>query len=182
MEWDEYGQPRVQRYAMCPVCYDASHTLTQGIDHFSVEHCARLVMSSDTITCPKNSKVDLALLVPELLMHEIPRKFVMDITQLTVEEEILGIGVAGKVLKGHYKDADVAVKLYHGAPRASSFQMSSMDSSYHTGGDQAEDGEVKDKNTVESSEEEDMYKNFATYTIDADETNSLKVSHVLCEL
>ncbi|XP_052100513.1 leucine-rich repeat serine/threonine-protein kinase 1-like isoform X2 [Mytilus californianus] len=172
MEWDEYGQPRVQRYAMCPDCYDSSHSLPKGLDHFSVEHCARLIMSSDTITCPKNLKIPLVQLVPELLMHEIPKKFIIDISKLSVEEDnLLGIGVAGKVLKGHYGGIDVAVKLYHGAPYAS-FQLSSLDSSYHTGGDKAED----------QAEQDDIYKNYSAYTIDVDEANSIKAWRAFMEM
>lgn len=175
MEWDEFGQPRVQRFAMCPVCYDSTKSLPEHLDHFSVEHCARLIMSSDTITCPKNLKIPLVQLVPELLMEEIPKKFKLDVTRLSVDtDKLLGIGVAGKVLKGKYGDVDVAVKLYHGAPQMAMamLQLSSLDSNYHTGGDNDED-EV---------EQDDIYKNYSAYSIDADETNSMKAWRAFMEM
>lgn len=161
MEWDEFGLARVQRYALCPVCYD-TNALPPGLDHFSVEHCARLVMSSEYITCPKNLKIPLIQLVPELLMQEIPKKFILDISKLTIDvNNVLGVGVSGKVLKGCYGDVDVAVKLYHGAPQIANTmtQPHSIDGGYHT-----------------IEEEDGIYKNYSAYTIDSDETNSMKVS------
>ena len=152
MEWDELGQSRVQRYALCPMCYNTNNSIPPGLDHFSVEHCARLIMSSEYITCQKSLKIPLIQLVPELLMQEIPKKLILDISKLTIDEDkLLGIGVAGKVLKGCYGDVDVAVKLYHGAP-----QM--PDGGYHTFKD---DG---------------ICKNYSANTIDSDEENSMKVS------
>jgi hypothetical protein len=57
------------------------------------------------------------------------------ILKLTIDvDKLLGIGVAGKVLKGCYGDVDVAVKLYHGAPQMADamIQQCSIDKGYHT--------------------------------------------------
>jgi hypothetical protein len=78
-------------------------------------------------------------------------------------DKLLGIGVAGKVLKGCYGDVDVAVKLYHGAPQMADtmIQQCSIDKGYHT---------------QEDKEEDSIYKNYSAYAIDSDEANSIKVS------
>jgi hypothetical protein len=80
-------------------------------------------------------------------------KFILDISKLTIDvDKLLGIGVAGKVLKGCYGDVDVAVKLYHGAPQMADamIQQCSIDKGYHT---------------QEDKEEDSIYKNYSAYAI-----------------
>ncbi|XP_033749578.1 leucine-rich repeat serine/threonine-protein kinase 1-like [Pecten maximus] len=129
LDWDESGEPRVQRYALCQHCYDIStSSLPSTFDHFTVEHCSRIVLTDDTMFCKTGALIPLDQLVPELLVKEIPQEYHLDQACLEVQQdEVLGRGVSGSVYKGRYGNVDVAVKYYHGMPSCSS-GPDSMDS------------------------------------------------------
>lgn len=179
LEWDESGEPRVQRYALCPRCYDIStSSLTSMFDHFTVEHCSRVVLTDDTMFCKTGALIPLEQLVPELLIKEIPQENHLDQTRLVVhEDKILGRGVSGSVYKGQYGNVDVAVKFYHGTPSSSS-GPNSMDSGKDTWQNHLpKPSPYTVKSDIE--DERNPYGNYqeptqTTIHYDSDEGNSLK--------
>lgn len=178
MDYDMVGRPRIQRFAICPVCYTiTSSVLPSNLDHFTVEHCARLLLSGDMALCRRGTKVPLSQLVPELLMQELPRKFLLDSEKLQVDpsnkKAYLGSGVTGSVFKGKYGDVDIAVKYYHGAPSMSG--KHSLDSSYYSGGNISSVERNKPLHNNDDDEDLDDYVNAPNMHLDMDEASSIKV-------
>ncbi|XP_048737830.1 leucine-rich repeat serine/threonine-protein kinase 1-like isoform X4 [Ostrea edulis] len=186
MDYDMLGRPRIQRFAICPVCYTiTSSLLPSNLDHFTVEHCARLLLSGDSAVCRRGSKVPLSQLVPELLMQELPKKFLLDPEKLQVDpsnkKAYLGSGVTGSVYKGQYGDVDIAVKYYHGAPMMSG--KHSLDSSYYSGGNvsSVERNKPSDIN-VDDDDDLDDYVNTPQMHLDRDEASSIKAFRAFMEM
>ncbi|KAK3096675.1 hypothetical protein FSP39_002282 [Pinctada imbricata] len=207
MDYDSLtGQPRIQRFAVCPVCYHSLSTMSflpTNLDHFTVEHCARLLLSTDSIVCKTGVRVSLQQLVPELLMEELPKKFLLVKEKLTVFTEVfLGRGVAGSVFKGKYGDQEMAIKFYHGAPDVISgrklLSSGSKDSSYYTGEKAgkksisvekgikqiAEEQKSSNSDTDEDESHLTDYKNIdnITKSFDMDEAKSIKAWRAFMEM
>ncbi|XP_061163666.1 leucine-rich repeat serine/threonine-protein kinase 1-like isoform X2 [Saccostrea echinata] len=187
MDYDMMGRPRIQRFAVCPICYNITSTvLPSHLDHFTVEHCARLLLSGDSAVCRRGSKVPLSQLVPELLMQELPKKFLLDPDKLQVDpsnkKAYLGSGVTGSVFKGKYGDVEVAVKYYHGAPTMSG--KHSLDSSYYSGGNISSVERNKPVKTDEDddNDEEEDYVNALQMHLDKDEVSSIKAFRAFMEM
>lgn len=185
MDYDMVGRPRIQRFAICPVCYTiTSSVLPSNLDHFTVEHCARLLLSGDTALCRRGTKVPLSQLVPELLMQELPRKFLLDSEKLQVDpsnkKAYLGSGVTGSVFKGKYGDVDIAVKYYHGAPSMSG--KHSLDSSYYSGGNISSVERNKPLHNDDDDEDLDDYVNAPNMHLDMDEASSIKAFRAFMEM
>ena len=179
MDYDMLGRPRIQRFAVCPVCYTITSTvLPASLDHFTVEHCARLLLSGDSAMCRRGTKVPLSQLVPELLMQELPKKFLLDPEKLHVDpsnkKAYLGSGVTGSVFKGKYGDVEIAVKYYHGAPSMSG--KHSLDSSYYSGGNISSVEKNKPVHDTDDNDDDlDDYVNAQYMHLDQDEASSIKV-------
>ncbi|XP_060064083.1 leucine-rich repeat serine/threonine-protein kinase 1-like [Ylistrum balloti] len=181
LEWDNSGEPRVQRYALCQRCYDdiSTSSLPPDYDHFTVEHCARVIRTDDTMLCKTGSLIPLEQLVPELLVKEIPQEYHLDQTNLEVQlDAILGRGVSGSVFKGRYGNIDVAVKYYHGMPTG--LQSSGIDS-MDSGKASWPKGMANNSSEKTSSDFQDEANPYGNYkdlreitTLDTDEANSLK--------
>ncbi|XP_021368576.1 leucine-rich repeat serine/threonine-protein kinase 1-like isoform X2 [Mizuhopecten yessoensis] len=189
LEWDESGEPRVQRYALCPRCYDiSSSSLPSALDHFTVEHCSRVVLTEDTISCKTGALIPLEQLVPELFIKEIPQEYHMDQTRLKVQQDtILGRGVSGSVYKGKYGNVDVAVKFYHGMPTA---LPSSGPDSMDSGQDSWKRAPKNPSPYTSSSDYQDEANPYGNYkdlsqgkaNLDNDEENSLKAWRSFMEM
>nr|XP_022329878.1 leucine-rich repeat serine/threonine-protein kinase 1-like isoform X4 [Crassostrea virginica] len=186
MDYDMLGRPRIQRFAVCPVCYTITSTvLPASLDHFTVEHCARLLLSGDSAMCRRGTKVPLSQLVPELLMQELPKKFLLDPEKLHVDpsnkKAYLGSGVTGSVFKGKYGDVEIAVKYYHGAPSMSG--KHSLDSSYYSGGNISSVEKNKPVNDTDDNDDDlDDYVNAQYMHLDQDEASSIKAFRAFMEM
>ena len=181
---------RLQRYAICPTCYQ-QQIPPKDLNHFSVEHCARMLMLGNTINCPKGIKHSLNDMIPDMLMKEIPEKFFLDTNQLRFEENqqnFLGGGVTGSVFKGKYGDLDIAIKLYR-----SDIRNKREDQIFETGRiktDSSDSGNDtwSSKGSVGAGGEgvqlqdtpggEDDYVNYTFKGIDINEAESIKVTIV----
>ena len=85
--------------------------------------CACAASSYQAITCNKHPDVhvDLNLLVPDLMLSDLPPHFVIDPTTFIFtpsEETRLDEGGAGGVYRGSYKEEEVAVKQFHSTTNA----------------------------------------------------------------
>lgn len=191
IDFDDFGQPRIQRFAMCPVCYQGTMA---PLDHFTVEHCSRIMLVHESITCKKGVKVPLVELVPELFMTELPEKFQIKYSELEIENSkgsFLGVGITGSVYKGHYGNLDVALKFYHGVPsEQETSAFNSMDSgrstlSMNTSEKVMEDDDFEDPPAVHrkglNKQKSSEYANIGLLmaSFDLDEANSYKVCNIL---
>ena len=176
---------RLQRYAICPSCYQ-DKIPPKDINHFSMEHCARMLMAGDTIHCPKGSKQYLNDLIPDMLLKEIPYKFFLDVAQLHFQEtpeNFLGGGVTGSVYKGKYGDLDIAIKLYRSDIRNKREDGMSSKGTRKTDSSDSGTDTMSSKGSIgaegilqeDTPGEEDIYENYEFRGIDLDETESIKV-------
>jgi len=175
------------RLALCPQCYEFTNTVfSNSIDHFTVEHCARLILESDTISCKAGFLIPLKFLVPELLIEELPQKYHIDRKDLEVNyDNFLGRGVSGSVYKGKYGDTDVAVKYYHDSQNHPMITgLGSVDSGRSTLSlkndqpnlDETPESGAKSKVESDQSGIYENYKNLIAQPYDMDEAKSIKVS------
>lgn len=181
-------QYRLQRYAICPSCYQQKIP-PKDLNHFSIEHCARMLMLGNTINCPSGVKHSLNDLIPDMLLKEIPDKFFLDVGQLRLEEKpenFLGGGVTGSVFKGKYGDLDIAIKLYRSDIRhkreddlftQSRIQTDSSDSGTETMSSKGSIG-AEGIRLDDTPDGEDVYVNFTSRGIDINETESIKVHFI----
>ncbi|GFR59076.1 leucine-rich repeat serine/threonine-protein kinase 1 [Elysia marginata] len=103
-------------FALCPHCHNTTPMLgfvkTDGL-HFTSRDCAQAMLKKDIIVC-QGGPTSLQQLVPELFFLELPEKMRLDYKDLKLNtDEQLGRGIAGEVLKGYFKDQEVAVKVFH---------------------------------------------------------------------
>ncbi|KAL3867461.1 hypothetical protein ACJMK2_044663 [Sinanodonta woodiana] len=186
-EPDEYGRQKMYSYAVCPICYPVNGTPPSDVNHFTVDHCARLMLQGRSIACQKGVPLPLSRLVPELLMKELPGKYFLDITKLDLDtsskENFLGGGVTGSVYKGKFRGNDVAIKVYHGDIRNKrGAGHSSMDS-----GTGSMPSNTSTRSTDDESggfERDDMYSNIYrnNESVDMDEMESMKAYRSLIEM
>ncbi|XP_053405645.1 leucine-rich repeat serine/threonine-protein kinase 1-like isoform X2 [Mercenaria mercenaria] len=175
----------LERYALCSTCYQGQ-PLPNVINHFTMEHCARLLVNGDSITCPQGIKQELSALVPDLLMKELPDKYFMALDKLELKEtkeSCLGTGVTGSVFKGKYNGQAVAIKVYRSdirnrieAGKFASVNSNSSDSGTAT---------LSTQGSVAEAQEEDIYVNVAKARrseIDMDETESIKALRAIKEM
>ncbi|CAH1254418.1 LRRK1 [Branchiostoma lanceolatum] len=132
MEWfpglkqevDDEGRPLVQCVIPCPEClrrhpHRNSAVMDPNKPHeFMFEECGLVALQEDTVECPKHpdTPVQLAELVPDLLLVDLPEKLVMQQEDLKVEftkEQLLGVGGVGGVYRAQFKGQEVAVKCFH---------------------------------------------------------------------
>lgn len=189
---DTTMQYRLQRYAICPSCYQQKIP-PKDLNHFSIEHCARMLMLGNTINCPSGVKHSLNDLIPDMLLKEIPDKFFLDVGQLRLEEKpenFLGGGVTGSVFKGKYGDLDIAIKLYRSDIRhkreddlftQSRIQTDSSDSGTETMSSKGSIG-AEGIRLDDTPDGEDVYVNFTSRGIDINETESIKAFKALREM
>lgn len=103
-------------FALCPHCHDTTPLVgqvqTDGL-HFTTRDCAQAMLRKDIIVC-EGGPTALQQLVPELFFLELPEYMLLDFKDLTLyTNQKLGRGIAGEVLKGSFKDQEVAVKIFH---------------------------------------------------------------------
>ena len=144
---DNIGCSLVQKLVACPICqkrrkeelentnpdFNSKNYFNEqygqyfrDIDHvtqFYLLTCACAATSYQAITCNKHPDVyvDLNLLVPDLMLSDLPSNFVIDPTKFVFtpsEETRLGEGGAGGVYRGSYKENEVAVKQFHSTTNA----------------------------------------------------------------
>ena len=133
-----YGLPLVRRLIPCPLCTESMtfhrpsmkrsvsmefpasfHALHPPRPHnFTLPTCAATSLRFSTITCPYHPDrvVSLQDLIPDLLMADLPRHFLVDPSQFKFEAretKKIGGGGSGEVYHGTYRDEDVAVKTFH---------------------------------------------------------------------
>ncbi|KAI8480800.1 Leucine-rich repeat serine/threonine-protein kinase 1 [Branchiostoma belcheri] len=135
MEWfpglkqevDDEGRPLVQCVIPCPECLRRHPHRCSAVGdpkdpnrphEFMLEECGLVALQEDTVECPKHpdTPVQLAELVPDLLLVDLPEKLVMQQEDLQVEftgEHLLGVGGMGGVYRALYKGQEVAVKCFH---------------------------------------------------------------------
>lgn len=92
------------------------------IKQFDLQICAFAAMNYDSIYCDKHpdQSVQLRVLVPELLLSDLPSSFRINRNEFEFhpsKETQLGEGGAGGVYRGRYKGQDVAVKQFHSASK-----------------------------------------------------------------
>ena len=92
------------------------------IKQFDVQICAFAAVNYDSIYCDKHpdQSVQLRVLVPELLLSDLPSSFRINRNEFEFhpsKETQLGEGGAGGVYRGRYKGQDVAVKQFHSASK-----------------------------------------------------------------
>nr|XP_002736404.1 PREDICTED: leucine-rich repeat serine/threonine-protein kinase 1-like [Saccoglossus kowalevskii] len=127
---DNEGKLITQRLIPCPICIDQlcqdnaepSSLPYQNAEpnpyEFTIEKCAMVAVNSDEITCEQhpNTPIQLAMLVPDLLLCDLPKNLMMTRESLDFEatkDTCLGVGGAAKVFVGRYKEQDVAYKQLH---------------------------------------------------------------------
>ncbi|XP_060551521.1 leucine-rich repeat serine/threonine-protein kinase 1-like [Ruditapes philippinarum] len=172
----------LERYALCSACYQGQ-PLPNVINHFTMEHCARLLVNGDSITCPQGIKQNLSELVPDLLLKELPDKYFMDQDKIELvesKENCLGTGVTGSVFKGKYNGQFVAIKVYRSDIRNRTFpgKFASVNSN-------SSDSGTATLSTQGSTVEEDIYVNVAharRSEVDMDEAESLKALKAIKEM
>ncbi|XP_077988443.1 leucine-rich repeat serine/threonine-protein kinase 1-like [Glandiceps talaboti] len=150
---DHEGQLIVHRLITCPVCMEDMLTpqtpevsgISTGSDMFNldppqlepcvftVEKCAVVAVTSDEIICDAHPDrpVPLSTLVPDLLLCDLPKKFMLDGTDLefsATRQSCLGTGGAATVFRGSFKGQDIAVKQFH-ATRGNTFNQIFVDDS-----------------------------------------------------
>ncbi|XP_064609297.1 leucine-rich repeat serine/threonine-protein kinase 1-like [Liolophura sinensis] len=103
------------QFALCPDCCGDIFDLAQ-VNHFSVVTCAGVCRTNDSITCPiTHNKIPLKKLVPELILADLPRRFLIDGKDLEItvgKDSLLGEGSFGCVYSGSYREDTVAVKVF----------------------------------------------------------------------
>ena len=137
-ETDMYGLPLVRRLIPCPLCnelmmshrpsmkrsvsmeFPASfHPLHPPRPHnFTLPTCAATALTFSTINCPYHPDrvVSLQYLIPDLMMADLPRHFLVDHSQFkfeALESQRIGSGGSGEVYRGFYRNEAVAVKTFH---------------------------------------------------------------------
>ena len=144
---DNAGCSLVQKLVACPICQkkrkeslrvtdhefnpknyynDDYSQFFRDIDHvtqFYLLTCASAATNYQAIMCNKHPDhhVDLNLLVPDLMLSDLPPHLVIDPTKFIFtpsEETRLGEGGAGGVYRGGYKGNEVAVKQFHSATKS----------------------------------------------------------------
>jgi hypothetical protein len=125
---NERGDPTISRIIPCPYCIkskedpDDYHTLLQ-VCHFTFEDCAVAALENDkcTISCDKHPQaIPLEILVPDLLLADLPSRLVVDINEFVLEEteeNLLGQGGYASVYRAKYRGKDVAAKVFHSAAK-----------------------------------------------------------------
>ena len=104
-------------------CYECLKLRRENPFKFIVEHCLPDIQrGKQTIECgwnredpAKNHMVALHDIVPDLLMHDIDSKFLLnseDISYVEDESSLLGTGGYGKVYRGKCLEKSVAIKKY----------------------------------------------------------------------
>lgn len=144
---DNIGCSLVQKLVGCPICQRKYRKhLTIDLDKLKpqefynemysryfrdVEHvtqfylltCASAATNYQAITCNKHPDdyVHLKLLVPDLMLSDLPSHYVIDASRFEFtpsEKTRLGEGGAGGVYKGVYAGTEVAVKQFHSTTNA----------------------------------------------------------------
>ena len=90
---------------------------------FTLPTCAATALSFETIACPyhPDKVVSLQLLIPDLLMADLPRHLLVDLSQFKFEaseSQRIGGGGSGEVYRGTYRNEAVAVKTFHSTAQA----------------------------------------------------------------
>lgn len=142
-EVEESGSSLCKKYIPCPTCMakyqhkqdldcPTNSTLVEScntycrnpdfIKQFDLQICAFAAMNYDSIYCDKHpdQSVQLRVLVPELLLSDLPSSFRINRNEFEFhpsKETQLGEGGAGGVYRGRYKGQDVAVKQFHSASK-----------------------------------------------------------------
>ncbi|XP_067017125.1 leucine-rich repeat serine/threonine-protein kinase 1-like isoform X3 [Acropora muricata] len=137
-ETDMYGIPLVRRLIPCPVCSDLilSHrpSMKRSVSmefpatfhpmhpprpfNFTLSTCAAVALDYSTMNCPyhPDKVVSFRYLIPDLLMADLPRHFLLDESQFKFEvqeSQRIGGGGSGEVYFGMYRNEAVAVKTFH---------------------------------------------------------------------
>ncbi|XP_070542862.1 leucine-rich repeat serine/threonine-protein kinase 1-like [Ptychodera flava] len=140
---DHEGELIVQRRIPCPYCGEYSQASmasgppsgfstdtypsissvgSQSFEfeqkEFTLEECARVAVRSDEITCEihPDRPVPLVNLVPDILLCDLPKKFMVDGDDLVFEakrDQCLGVGGAAIVFRGRFNGRDIAIKEFH---------------------------------------------------------------------
>ncbi|XP_066918410.1 leucine-rich repeat serine/threonine-protein kinase 1-like isoform X2 [Clytia hemisphaerica] len=160
---DNNGDCLVQKLITCPMCrknrqdvlqneiigfrpinrYDTEYSHyfrdVQHVNQFYLLTCASAAISYKAILCEKHPQqyVDLSLVVPDLMLTDLPPYFVIDPGRFMFapsEETRLGVGGAGGVYKGGYKECQVAVKQFHSTTKAKQFDTSMAEERDETDG------------------------------------------------
>lgn len=133
-----YGIPLVRRLIPCPVCSDLilSHrpSMKRSVSmefpatfhpmhpprpfNFTLSTCAAVALDYSTMNCPyhPDKVVSFRYLIPDLLMADLPRHFLLDESQFKFEvqeSQRIGGGGSGEVYFGMYRNEAVAVKTFH---------------------------------------------------------------------
>lgn len=142
-EVEESGSSLCKKYIPCPTCIaeyqhkqdldcPTNSTLVEScntyfrnpdcIKQFDLQICAFAALNYDSIYCDKHpdQSVQLRVLVPELLLSDLPSSFRINRNEFEFhpsKETQLGEGGAGGVYRGRYKGQDVAVKQFHSASK-----------------------------------------------------------------
>lgn len=139
---DMYGLPLVRRLIPCPLCTNMMtqrHSMKRSVSmefpanfhalqpprphNFTLPTCAATALSFETIACPyhPDKVVSLQLLIPDLLMADLPRHLLVDPSQFKFEaseSQRIGGGGSGEVFRGTYRSETVAVKTFHSTAQA----------------------------------------------------------------
>ncbi|XP_068741133.1 leucine-rich repeat serine/threonine-protein kinase 1-like isoform X3 [Montipora capricornis] len=137
-ETDMYGMPLVRRLIPCPMCTGLmmSHrpSMKRSVSmefpatfhalhpprpyNFTLSTCAATALDYSTMSCPyhPDKVVPFRYLIPDLLMADLPRHFLLDESEFkfeALESHRIGGGGSGEVYWGLYRDEAVAIKTFH---------------------------------------------------------------------
>lgn len=149
-----YGLPLVRRLIPCPLCINwmtnrhskkrsvslefpstlpANFHMSQTVrpHNFTLPECAATAMRFSTISCPSHPDrvVSISLLIPDLLMADLPRQLLVEETQFNFdprESQKIGGGGSGEVYRGSYRNETVAVKMFHSTGQTGSLLDSGL--------------------------------------------------------
>ncbi|XP_047142009.1 leucine-rich repeat serine/threonine-protein kinase 1 isoform X1 [Hydra vulgaris] len=130
---DEFGDSLVSKLIPCPICVSKleNNSLHKKYS-FTLNVCALAAVNHQHILCARHPDVSvpLNLLVPDLLLTDLPSEFVISSNNLdfnTAESNRLGEGGSGGVYLGRYKDKQVAIKQFHSATTSRKLTITSED-------------------------------------------------------
>ncbi|XP_064619851.1 leucine-rich repeat serine/threonine-protein kinase 1-like isoform X2 [Lineus longissimus] len=124
---NDRGEPTISRIIPCPYCIKMEeedpedYSTLLRICHFMYEDCAVAALENDncTISCDKHPQaVPLIILVPDLLLADLPSRLFLDVSELLLEEteeNRLGQGGYASVYRAKFKRKEVAAKVFHSA-------------------------------------------------------------------
>ncbi|CAH1797193.1 unnamed protein product [Owenia fusiformis] len=113
------GQMLVEKLVPCYMCTKLHpEWKLHQVELLDFTMCVLVLLEYDHMYCRMHpdTPVPLRHLIPDVMLHDLPKKFLLDVDKLdyrATDETCLGEGGEGGVYKGTYDKVTVAVKQYH---------------------------------------------------------------------